>query len=222
VRDLAGPWRRTAIASLVICAAGGALLARGTDGFRALTSEQARRNAIARAPRSLPNVALEDQDGRPFALGAYLGRPIAVDFVYTQCRSVCTLSSAGFQRLDRAERSRNGTGDDRLQLVSISFDPRDTPARLREYASRYRADGRAWRFARVRDARDLGPLVRTFGIVVIPTGGGDFQHNAALHLVDAEGRLARVLDAGAQPDEVAQALASMGSPRTLAATRLRR
>jgi protein SCO1 len=221
VRDAPHLWLRTALASVTICASGGALLARGTDGFRALTSEQARRNTIARAPRSLPDVALEDQDGRPFALRAYRGRPVAVDFVYTLCRSVCTLSSAGFQRLDRAERSRSNAGG-RLQLVSISFDPRDTPARLREYASRYRADGRAWRFARVRDERDLKPLIRAFGIVVIPAAGGDFQHNAAVHLVNAEGRLARVLDVGAQPDDVAQALASIGSPHTLAATTLGR
>ena len=58
----------------------------------------------------------------------------------------------------------------------------------------YSADGRSWRFARVRDARDLAPLLRAFGIIVIPDAGGDFQHNAAVHLLDAEGRLARVLD----------------------------
>lgn len=210
-------WLRTAVASLAICSAGGALLARGTDGFRALTSEQARRNEIARAPRAVPAVALEDQDGRPFALAAYRGRPLAVDFVYTQCRSVCSLLSTGFQRLDRAEWSRGGARDDRLQLVSVSFDPRDTPARLREYASHFGADGHAWRFARLRDPGDLGELLGAFGVVVIPAAGGDFQHNAAVHLVDARGRLARVLDAGAQPEEVARALASMGPAPPLAA-----
>jgi protein SCO1/2 len=129
-----------------------------------------------------------------------------VDFVYTRCVSVCTLLSAGFQRLDRDERSRNGGGDERLQLVSISFDPRDTPDRLREYASRYQADGRMWRFARVRDARELGPLLRAFGVVVIADGRGDFQHNAAVHVLDARGRLARVLDVGAEPADVARAV----------------
>jgi protein SCO1 len=222
VRELPASWLRTAIASLTICAAGGVLLALGTDRFRALTSEQARRNAVARAPQTLPDVALEDQDGRPFTLGSYRGRPVAVDFVYTQCRLVCTLSSAGFQRLDRADRSLSNAGGRRLQLVSISFDPRDTPVRLREYASRYYADGRAWRFARVRNPRELGPLLRAFGIVVIPAAGGDFQHNAAVHLVNADGRLARVLDPGAQPDEVAQALASISSSGILAATTLNR
>lgn len=210
-------WTRTAAASLVICAAGAALVARGTDGFRALTSEQARRNVIARAPRAIPVTALEDQDGRFFTLGEYRGRAVAVDFVYTLCRSICTLSSAGFQRLDRAERSRHADGR-RLQLVTISFDPRDTPARLREYASHYGADGHEWRFARVRDAGDLTQLLNAFGIVVIPAPGGDFQHNAAMHLLDASGRLARVLDPDAPPDRVALALASIAAAERSVAT----
>ena len=86
---------RTAVASLVICATGGALVWRGTDGFRAFTTEQARRNAVARSPRTLPEVALDDQDGQPFTLSAYRGQPLAVDFVYTQCVSVCTLLRSG-------------------------------------------------------------------------------------------------------------------------------
>lgn len=209
-------WRRTTAATLAICAIGGALLARGTDGFRVLTSEQARRNAIAQSPRSLPDVALEDQDGRPFTLAAYRGRPVAVNFVYTRCRSICALSSAGFARIDQSERARPSTGAGRLELVSISFDSSDTPARLREYATRHSADGVAWRFARVRDPRELDALLGAFGIIVIPAPGGDFQHNAATHLVNAQGRLARVLDPDAEPREVARALASMSAVRTFA------
>jgi len=202
-------WQRTTVASLLVCAAGGALLWRGTDGFHALTSEQARRRAIATSPRLVPVIDLEDQDGRRFTLAAYQGAPLVVDFIYTQCVSVCTLLSAGFQRLDRAEQSRSAHGDERLQLVSISFDPRDTPDRLRDYASRYQADGRSWRSARVRDARELVALLRAFGIVVIADGRGDFQHNAAIHVLDARGRLARVLDVGAEPSDVARVLSAV-------------
>jgi len=197
---------RTALASLAICAAGGALLWRGTDAFHALTSEQARRNAIAKNPRVVPRVALEDQDGNPFALDAYRGRPVAVDFIYTQCVSVCNLLSAGFQRLDAVERSKSVDDGGRLQLVSISFDPRDTPELLHDYARRYHADGRAWRFGRVRDVRDLPALLTAFGIVVIPDGRGDFQHNAAVHVLNSDGRLARVLDAGAEPHDILRAI----------------
>jgi len=190
----------------VICATGGALLWRGTDGFRAFTTEQARRVAVARSPRLLPPVVLEDQDGRVFTLASYRGEPLAVDFVYTRCVSVCTRLSASFQRLDRAERTRAAARGDRLRLLSISFDPRDTPDRLRAYAARYEADGRDWRFARVHDAHELPALLSAFGITVIPDGRGDFQHNAAVHLLDVQGRLARVLDIDVDPGDATRAL----------------
>lgn len=216
MRDVAVAWRRTAAASVVICSLGGTLLALGTDGFRALTSEQARRRAVARAPRTLPAVALEDQDRRTFELADYRGRAVAVSFVYTRCRSICAVSNAGFHRLDVAERSRGHVRDERLALVTISFDPTDTPERLREHAAHYDADGRSWRFARPRDPSQLATLLNAFGVTVIPAPGGDFQHNAAVHLVNADGRLARVLDADAPPDEVNRAVDSIR--RTAVAT----
>ena len=201
---------RTGIASLAICVAGGALLWRGTDGFRALTSEAARRRAIAASPRDVPVVVLEDQDGRRFSLERYRGQPVVVDFIYTGCGSVCPLLSDGFRRLDRAQQAASSGEDERrLQLVSITFDSLDTPARLREYAAHYEADGRSWQFARVRDAHDLGPLLQAFGIIVISDGHGGFQHNAAMHVLDSGGRLARVLDVEGSPDEVARAVAGM-------------
>jgi protein SCO1/2 len=206
-------WRRTAGASAVICLVGGALVWCGTDGFRALTSEQARRLAVAASPRAIPRVDLEDQDGRPFALDSYRGRPLLVDFVYTRCRSVCPLLSDAFQRVDRVAQSTSAAdGDERLQLVSITFDSLDTPADLRAYAKHYSADGRAWRFARVREPRELESLLRAFQVVVIPDGRGDFQHNAAFHVLNAEGRLARVLDPDARPSDIARA-AEATAPR---------
>lgn len=199
-------WRRTVAASLVICVAGGGLLWRGTEGLRALTSEQARRTAIARAPRPIPAVGLEDQDGRPFTLGDYRGRPLVVDFVYTRCTSLCPLLGAEFIRIDRAQAER--PAGDRLQLVTITFDPRDGTDALREYAQHHQADGRGWRLARVRDSAQLPLLLGAFGVVVIGDGAGEFQHNAALHVIDRRGRLARLLDPDAPPAAVERAIAA--------------
>lgn len=200
-------WIRTAAASLLVCAASGALAHTGTDGFRAFTTEQARRISIEHSPRALPTVSLEDQEGRPFALSDYAGRGVAVNFIYTRCTSLCALLSTGFQRIYRAS-----NGGEKVQLLSISFDPRDTPDRLAEYASHFQADGadgahgKSWRFARVRDTTAIAPLLRSFGVVVIADGNGDFQHNAAIHIVNPNGRLSHVLDADATPDEVVSAV----------------
>ena len=186
---------------MLVCAAGGVLLCNGTDGFRAFTTEQARRIAIEESPRALPVVELEDQDGRAFVLADYVGQGVAVNFIYTQCTTVCALLSSGFQRVHDA--SDDG---DAVQLLSISFDPRDTPERLRAYASHFGADGRSWRFAHARDTTAIVPMLRTFGVVVIPDGKGDFQHNAAIHVVNAAGRLSRILDPDALPDAVVHAV----------------
>jgi len=198
-------WRRTVLASIAVCVAGGAALCIGTDGFRALTTEQARRLSIARDPRTIPDAMLEDQDGHAFTLAQLRGAPVAVEFIYTRCQSLCTLLSAGMQRFN-TERSGPLAN---VNLVSISFDvDGDSTPRLMEYATHYGAGGGSWRIARVRDPRDLPELLRAFGIVVIPDGAGGFQHNAAVHVLDAEGRLARVLDADASPADLARASAT--------------
>lgn len=169
----------------------------GTDGLRAFTTEQARRVAVMDSPRSLPDALLQDQDGRPFRLSDYRGRPLLVDFVYTQCRSICGTLSASFKQLAELAEPEPSA---QYRLLSISFDPdRDTPSALSAYARRYGADASIWRFARVSDARQLGEVLKAFGVVVIPDAFGEFQHNGAIHLVDRSGRLAGIFDYDAIP-----------------------
>ena len=197
-------WGRSIIALFLVCLAGVAAFWCGTDGFRALTSEQARRLSIDRAPREIPDVALTDQFGRQFSLTELRGAPVAVEFIYTSCADACPLLSAGMHRIDAEGRSSPESALGRLRLVSISFDPRrDSTMRLLDYAHHFGADGNSWRLASVRDERDLANLLRAFDIVVIDDERGGFQHNAAVHLLNADGRLARVLDADATPAVVA-------------------
>lgn len=184
---------RSVLTALVIAALGAGTLAWGTDGFNAFTDDGARRYAVRKHPRPVPDARLQDQDGRRFDLHELRGRLVAVEFIYVNCPTVCAALGQAFQRVRdalQAERSRRD-----VVLLSISFDPRrDVPARLGDYAHRYGADGEHWRVVRVEDAAELAALLKTFGIVVIPDGFGGFQHNAALHLVDRDGRLARIDD----------------------------
>jgi protein SCO1/2 len=87
-----------------------------------------------------------------------------------------------------------------VQLLSISFDPEhDTSDVLAQYAGRMRADPFIWRIGTVPDESELPKLLDAFGIVVIRDGLGGFQHNAAFHVVDPNGRLTAIVDL-AQPD----------------------
>ena len=197
---------RSVVMTVLVAVLGVGALWRGTDGFASFTAEAARRAEILRAPRPLPAVTLEDQDGRAFRLQDYGGKLLAVEFIYTRCSTVCRALGAAFKRIrDRVPPSLLGSG---FALVSISFDSvRDDQRSLKAYGDAFGADGRHWRIARVRDAADLELLLEAFGVIVIPDGLGGFEHNAAIHLLDREGRLASIEDIDAPEafaDRVAQ------------------
>lgn len=45
-----------------------------------------------------------------------------------------------------------------------------------------------------------------FGVVVLPDGGGGFVHNAAIDVIDAQGRLAGVYDPDAAESAIDEAI----------------
>lgn len=184
----------TTSASLAAFLSGTAALWMATDGFAAFTAEAARRLRIEAAPQPVPAVDILLSDGRLANLRAF-GRPLLVDFVYASCPTICTTLGQEFLQIQQ-EVTRLGLTD-RIHLVSLSFDiERDSPAMLAAYAKHHGADAAVWSVGRPRDARDLARLLGTFGVTVIPDGEGGFVHNAALHYVDADGRLARIFDLG--------------------------
>ena len=166
-----------------------------TDGFTALTAEAARRNQVAAHPRALPPVRiLDEQDGaQPLAAALRAdGRIAIVNFFYTRCMSLCLAQGSQMERLQRAILERGLAG--RVRLLSISFDPRDGALELARYARRMNADENIWQFASIADEAQRDGLLALFGIVVIPAPLGEFEHNAAFHLVTPDGRLARIVD----------------------------
>jgi protein SCO1/2 len=128
-------------------------------------------------PRVLPDFAATRQDGSTIKLHAlFSGKPTVVQFIFTQCRTVCPLLGSLFSKVDR----ELGAG---TQLVSISVDPAsDTPVRLAEWLKAYRASGRwtALRLAR----RDLARLLAAFDL----KAGAPAAHSMQAFLVDGEAR----------------------------------
>lgn len=94
---------------------------------------------------SLVDGPLLDQSGQRVRLAKDVigGRIAVVNFVYTNCTTVCPVSSASFSQLQDRLGAALGA---QVVLVSITVDPlRDTPQRLREYAGRFGArEGWIW------------------------------------------------------------------------------
>lgn len=183
------------VALLVVIGSALGAFYQGTDGFQALTTETARRLAIAHQPRRLPAATIEFASGRQISLAQALhedGRITIVNFIYTRCTAICSVMGTEFQQL---QQTMDASGmQHKVRLLSISFDPADTPAQLRNYAQQMHAQENVWEFASVPDPRQRQALLDTFGITVIPAPLDEFQHNAAFHIVNPDGMLSRVVD----------------------------
>lgn len=177
---------------LLLALVGG--LAWWTHGFEVWTFDGRRQVRLQAGELRAPAVALRGSDGRVSrwwgeghaAPAAYL-----VDFIYTRCPGVCRALGSEYQQMQRElagnEAARAAPGP---HLVSISFDvEHDDPSRLARLAADMQADPRHWTLAVPATDDDARRLLRSLGVVVIPDGAGGFVHNAAIHLLDEQGRL---------------------------------
>lgn len=91
----------------------------------------------------LPDFTLTDQTGAAITPRELEGKVVVANFIFTRCDNACPVATLKMTRL------QDDTADvaDDLKLLSFSVDPTyDTPPRLAEYATRFRADTARWRF----------------------------------------------------------------------------
>lgn len=202
------PALRTSIASVALVLAGAALLAGATDGFRAFTSEAARRVAVHERPVMVPPVALETEAGDRINFVELRGSWLLVDFIYTGCQTLCLALGSDFARLEGELAGPIASG--RVRLLSVSFDPsHDSPRELAAYLERFHRRGPGWLAARPTSEAGLAELKRRFGVTVVADGFGGYVHNTGIHLVDPQGRIVDILDSGA-PDTIVRSLHRFG------------
>lgn len=134
----------------------------------------------------VPQFSLVGVDGKPFGSSDLRGHVYVANFFFTRCRSICPAVMKAMATL------ANEYGADGLdvRVVSISVDPvNDTPARLREAAAGYGADGTRWvLLSGAREAiADL--LEKGFRVPFddANAASGDIAHTGKVVLVDAEG-----------------------------------
>lgn len=190
---------RTALASLVLATASYAAASWLTHDFQVWTAEGARRLEVALQPVPAPEIRIEGPQLPAQPLRTWLtqpGRVTLVDFIYTRCETVCLSLGGVFQQLQQrmqTDRAAPGAGD--VRLMSISFDgANDTPDRLADYAHGLGAQPDLWQFVRVQGEPASALLLRRFGVVVVANGLGDYEHNAAILVIDDKARLVRVFD----------------------------
>ena len=191
----------TLVAAVAILVAGLAAASQLTLGFRAWTTEDARRIAVAERPVDLSALPVVTPAGSEDDLwiSAPATKAWLVTFIYTRCPTICVSLGSEFQQLQAALDSAPG-----VRLASLSFDrPRDTPATLGDYARRFGADPRRWVVAAPSSDDASRRMLAETGVVVIPDGMGGYAHNAAIHVIVPPGKLVRVFGMGQHREALA-------------------
>ncbi|HEX6738751.1 MAG TPA: SCO family protein [Vicinamibacteria bacterium] len=151
-----------------------------------------------RLGQALPlDLALRDEAGRAVRLGDYFGkRPVVLSLVYYECPMLCTLTLNG---LVSALGVLPWNPGEEFELITVSFDPRETPAQAaakkKAYLARYqRPQAQAgWHFL-TGDAAALRALTGAVGFrYAWDDASKQFAHPAGVVVATPDGRLARYL-----------------------------
>ena len=217
---------RTFTASIAVLIAGLALMLFATGGGQSFTTETLRRQQVSAQPQLIDAFAVTTASGEKTTLNALLATPVngggnngannvgdgsgkvwLVDFVYTRCQTVCSSLGSIYQQLQSGIEARGLQG--KVGLLSISFDPaNDDALALAAYATRMRMNPAVWQIATLSKWADRRRLLDAFGIMVVPASLGEFEHNAALHVVTTGGQLIQIIDYLAYRNAIDQALAT--------------
>jgi protein SCO1 len=200
---------KTFTASVLVVLCGLSLLWFSTNGGQGFTTETIRRSEILQKPQQITGFNLSTSDGKVTSLKSLLQtdqRIWVVDFVYTRCQTLCRVLGTAYQQL-QADIIERGL-QDKVGLLSISFDPeQDDELALKKYEKRMGINPNVWRVAAIKNPKDRQRLLDTFGIVVIPAPLGEYEHNAALHLVTSKSTLVSILGYEDLPNVIAEAIA---------------
>ena len=207
---------RTLLACLVVLGVLASSTAVMTHGFANWTFEAVRRADAREGRLAATRIDIVDSSGRDSVLWAAQGDSDAiliVDFVYTNCVTVCQALGTEFAQMQAAVKS-NRAGESKLRLVSFSLDvERDGRDELAAYARRNGADPKTWIVAAPRTPQASMQLMKQLGVIAIPDGFGGFVHNGTIHVIDAHGVVRSIYDTGKWRDalDAASALAARHS-----------
>ena len=118
----------------------------------------------ARSKMVIPDVKVLDQHGN--ALNFYSDlikdKTVAINFIFTNCTTICPPLAANFARLQKEMGDRIGKD---VHLISISVDPvTDTPERLKAWGAKFKA-GPGWTFV-TGEKQEMDKLLNALGAAV--------------------------------------------------------
>ena len=112
----------------------------------------------------IPDVEVLDQNGNSLHFYSDLikGKTVAINFIFTNCTTICPPLAATFARVQKDLGDKTGRD---VHFISISVDPlTDTPERLKAWGAKFKA-GDGWTFV-TGDKQEIDKLLNALGASV--------------------------------------------------------
>jgi len=112
----------------------------------------------------IPDVEVLDQDGNAlhFYTDLIKDKTVAINFIFTNCTTICPPLAATFARLQKEMGDKVGHD---VHLISISVDPlTDTPERLKAWGAKFKA-APGWTFV-TGEKQEIDKLLNALGAAV--------------------------------------------------------
>jgi len=144
-------------------------------------------------------ITLKDENGNEvdFKDLIYKDGPTVLSLVYFNCPRVCTFASDGLLQVVN-EQQAFSVGKD-FRIITVSFDPDDTPEMASEKGERYRKSvlrgepsSGDWMFL-TGDADNIAELTDAVGFKFLEDGD-EFAHPSAIMILTPDGRISRYLE----------------------------
>ncbi len=165
---------------------------------------------------TLTDAKFVDQTGAATSLSAYRGHRVALTFIYTRCPlpEFCPLMDRNFAAVQKTLASTPALAD--VRLITMTLDPAfDTPAVLKSYSGRLKADPKVWSFL-TGDPAEITTFGSQLGIYVEhnPQSAIDITHNLRTVVIDPDGRLVKVHNGNSwTPSELVADLSAVPAPK---------
>ncbi len=142
-----------------------------------------------------PDLAFHDESGKPVKLGDYFGRkPMILNLVYYNCTMLCGEALAGLASAMRLIKFDVG---DEFDVITVSFDPRETPemaaTKKKDYVDRYGRPSAAqgWHFL-TGPPESINALTKAVGFQYqYDEKTNQYAHATAIMVLTPQGRISR-------------------------------
>ena len=143
--------------------------------------------------RTVSSMDLVDHEGEPVNLQTFRGQPWFANIIFTRCPGPCARMTQKMRQLQEALPAEASE----VQLVSLTTDPDfDTPEVLSQYARKFQADTRSWKFLTGTKEEIVRVSTQEWLLVMLEKGEAErespndiFLHSTLTVLMDGLGRI---------------------------------